>query len=289
MAGEWIAYDLALPDKPEVQELIDTTGLPVQDVVFNLLKLWGWASMHTADGTARMTLARLVRTCGATEAFWVAVAGVGWLEIDQQSATVSVPGWDLRFSHAAKSRLQKADRSRAYEDRNPGRKQVSAPSGASASGASGAHAPDGPALERRRGEEKREEIPPLPREGFDKAAWHTLRKAWNAGKGKPWKPVNPHPKAVERMSEPGWLDDALAAIQRLPQCQFFKTAVSLGQFCGPDFVTLCNGGDYDDRQDRGSRRDFAESPPPPKVFSGEAAEAFERTRRHLAESQKAIQ
>ena len=49
-----------------LQELIDTTGLPVQDVVFNLLQLWGWASMHCADGTARMTLPRLVRTCGAT-------------------------------------------------------------------------------------------------------------------------------------------------------------------------------------------------------------------------------
>lgn len=29
MAGEWIAYDLGLPDKPEVQELIDVTGRPV--------------------------------------------------------------------------------------------------------------------------------------------------------------------------------------------------------------------------------------------------------------------
>ena len=28
MAGEWIAYDLALPHKPEVQELIDLTGQP---------------------------------------------------------------------------------------------------------------------------------------------------------------------------------------------------------------------------------------------------------------------
>lgn len=28
MAGEWIAYDLALPSKPEVQELLDLTGDP---------------------------------------------------------------------------------------------------------------------------------------------------------------------------------------------------------------------------------------------------------------------
>ena len=123
MAGEWIAYDLALPQKPEVQELIDMTGLPVQDVVFNLLNLWGWASLHCADGSARMTLPRLVRTCGATEEFWSAVAGVGWLEIDETVATVAVPGWDRRFSQAAKSRAQHSDRSRAQDERNPDRRR----------------------------------------------------------------------------------------------------------------------------------------------------------------------
>ena len=39
MAGEWIAYDLGLPDKPEVQELIDETGQPVEVIVFRLLRL----------------------------------------------------------------------------------------------------------------------------------------------------------------------------------------------------------------------------------------------------------
>jgi len=104
MAGEWIAYDLALPHKPEIQELIDLTGQPVEVVVYRILTLWGWASMHCADGTARMTLPRLVRTCGADEAFWRSVAGVGWLEIDETAATVSVPGWDRRFSQASQRR-----------------------------------------------------------------------------------------------------------------------------------------------------------------------------------------
>ncbi len=96
MAGEWIAYDLGLPDKPEVQELIDVTGRPVAEIVFSLLRLWGWAAMNTADGRARMTVPRLVRTCGQDEAFWMAVAAVGWLEIDETDATVAIPGWDRR-------------------------------------------------------------------------------------------------------------------------------------------------------------------------------------------------
>jgi hypothetical protein len=33
MAGEWLAYDLALPQKPEVLELVDATGLETDQVV----------------------------------------------------------------------------------------------------------------------------------------------------------------------------------------------------------------------------------------------------------------
>ena len=117
MAGEWIAVDIGLPEKPETQEVVDLTGQPVEVVVFRLLRLWGWAAMNSADGAARMTIPRLVRTCGADEAFWRAVESVGWLEIDETVATVAIPGWDRRFSQAAKSRLQAKDRENAYQDR----------------------------------------------------------------------------------------------------------------------------------------------------------------------------
>jgi hypothetical protein len=53
-------------------------------------------------------------------------------------------------------------------------------------------------------------------------------------------------------------------------------------------VTLCNGGEYDDRNETKQGRDFGDAPPPPKVFTGEAAEAFERTRRKLAAAKEGI-
>ena len=272
MAGEWIAYDLALPDKPEVQELIDTTGLPVQDVVFNLLQLWGWASMHCADGTARMTLPRLVRTCGATEDFWSAVASVGWLEIDQTAATVAVPGWDRRFSQAAKSRAQHADRGREYEERNPGRRRRA--------GASGAQAPDDPALERGRGDEKLEESHlHHPRE-----SWEKFREAWNSGKGRPWSPHTPPDGWNDRIAEEGWLEVAFEAIGRIGECRYFKTPMTLIQFVKPGWAHKVLGGSFDNPKGEPKRgRDFGDSgPPPPKAWEGEAAEAFERTRRKFA-------
>ena len=231
MAGEWIAYDLGLPDKPEVQELIDVTGRPVAEIVFSLLRLWGWAAMNTADGRARMTVPRLVRTCGQDEAFWMAVAAVGWLEIDETDATVAIPGWDRRFSQAAKSRLQNADRAAAYESRRR------------SAGVSRAQARDAPAPTRGRGEERREEVPPPPREAS--LTWSEFRERWNAGKGRPWKPADPPPAWEERASVPGWLDQAVEAIGRLPGCRFFSTPVTLQQFLGPRFVALCLGGQYD--------------------------------------------
>ena len=214
MAGEWIAYDLGLPDKPEVQELIDVTGRPVAEIVFSLLRLWGWAAMNTADGRARMTVPRLVRTCGADEAFWRAVEAVGWLEIDETDATVAVPGWDRRFSQAAKSRLQHADRATAYEDR---RRRA---------GASGAQAQERPAPRRGRGDRgDTGEAPTPPREAAP--GWPEFQRLWNAGPGRPWTPPEPPDGWAERAAEPGWIDQAAEAIRRLGKCRYFGTPVTL--------------------------------------------------------------
>jgi hypothetical protein len=237
MAGEWLAVDLALDSKPEVQELIDTTGQPVEVVCFRLWKLWGWASMHCTDGLARMTLPRLVRTCGADESFWLAVAAVGWLEIDEDCGTVAVPGWDRRFSQAAKSRMQHRDRAAAQEET---RGRLRGPPCAAAQG--------DPAPERRRGEERR--IPPPPREAAPAEAWDTLRTAWNAGAGKavrrqPWKPASPPDHAATVMAATGWLAEALEAIPRLAGCRYFDSPVTLHQFTVDGFVTKVLGGQYD--------------------------------------------
>lgn len=282
MAGEWIAYDLALPAKPEVQELIDTTGEPVEVVVYRLLQLWGWASMHCADGTARMTLPRLVRTCGGDDAFWQAVAAVGWLEIDETAATVAVPGWDRRFSQAAKSRLQHRDRAAAQNEREPDRRQRRPVACAQA------QAP--PAPGRSRGEEIRGESPPPPREASQFGeAWQRLRAAWNAGDGKatrrrPWKPATP-PDGIEAATgSPEALEAALAAVERLPRCLYFTTPVPMTQFLLPGFISRTNGGHYDDPKTPkgGDRRDGDRPAPrvdPAFEAARKATEAREAARR----------
>jgi len=273
MAGEWIAVDVGLPDKPEVQELIDLTGDPVEVVVYRLFRLWSWAAMHCADGTARMTLPRLVRTCGATEEFWSAVASVGWLEIDETAATVAVPGWDRRFSQAAKARIQHADRSKAYEEQNPGRKDRNH-GRKTGSVASGAAAPDDPALVRRRGDrgDTGESLPHHPRE-----AWEQFRQAWNAGKGRAWTPATPPEGWAERFEEPGWFDVALEAIDRIGECRYFKTPMTLIQFVKPGWAHKVLGGSFDEPRQERRKGDFGDAPLPPRVFAGTDAARFAAT------------
>jgi hypothetical protein len=277
MAGEWIAYDLGLPDKPEVQELIDLTGEPVEVVTFRLLRLWGWAAMNTTDGRARMTVARLVRTCGADADFWRAVEAVGWLEIDETDATVAIPGWDRRFSQAAKSRLQQADRSAAHDDR---RRRA---------GAADARPSDGPTPQRGRGEENRSPPPPRDASLGDTGAgeaWQAFRRAWNTGAAggnrREWKPAAPPPAWAARIAEPGWYDQAVEALARLPRCRYFETPVTLPQLLGERFVALCLGGQYD-----AAKPAKGGGPAPERSvsgFSGDAAARFEATKRKVLES-----
>ena len=118
MAGEWIPLDCNLGTKPEVLELVEETGLPVEVVCWRLIQLWSWAVMVTADGTVRATPARLGAVAGGDEAFWLAVERVGWVTFS--NGTLVINGWDKRFSRAAKARLEDARRKaeKRVENRN---------------------------------------------------------------------------------------------------------------------------------------------------------------------------
>ena len=116
MAGEWIPIDCNLGTKPEVLELMDATGEPVEVVVWRLIQLWSWAAMNTADGQIVATPRRLIAVAGGDEAFWLAVERVGWIAFDGSSMTIC--GWDRRFSRAAKARATHAQRQDTYRRRS---------------------------------------------------------------------------------------------------------------------------------------------------------------------------
>lgn len=273
MAGEWIPLDINLGDKPEVQELIDLTGQGVETVVYRLFQLWGWASLNTADGTVRATPGRLARVCGGDEEFWRAVEAVGWIVFDQAAGTAEIPGWGRRFSMAAKARACSTDRQTRH--RNAG---VTVDRDKSVT----------------RGEERRRQVPPPPREAAQAkkqqapkatVGWDALQAAWNAGTGQRWRSPAPPEHAADRLMEAGWMDRAAEAIGHLPKCRFFKTPVTLGQFCGSGFVDRVLGGQYDRPRDEPQARTPGrfDDKPPAQGFSGDDAARFEATRRKIVD------
>jgi hypothetical protein len=273
MAGEWIPIDINLGEKPEVQELIDLTGQGVETVVYRLFQLWGWASLNTADGTVRATPARLSRVCGGDDEFWRAVESVGWIVFDQDAGTAEIPGWGRRFSQAAKARACAADRQTRHRNGQALRKRYeNVTRGEERTGSSSSA----------RAAQTKSGKPPAA------AGWDSLQAAWNAGCGERWRSPAPPPAAADRLAEDGWIDRAADAIGRLPTCKFFRTPVTLSQFCGSGFVDRVLGGQYDRQKEQrpsGGHRG-PDDKPPAQGFTGDDAARFEATRRKMVEELK---
>lgn len=112
---------------------------------------------------------------------------------------------------------------------------------------------------------------PPPDAGASEGApdgWQRLRAAWNAtwGERRRWRSIEPPPEAVARLAEPGWLEEAIAAIPQIKAglCDGFDTPPTLRQFCSRDdrgtFVARMLGGEFSDKR-RGSpasRREAAQ-------------------------------
>ena len=108
MAGEWFAVDCCLETKPETVEILVATGEPVDVVIGRLVRLWAWAQLNSEDGSIKATTAILARVAGGDPKFWETVAETGWIELGEK--TVTIAGWEKRFSQAAKRRMLDARR-----------------------------------------------------------------------------------------------------------------------------------------------------------------------------------
>ena len=278
MAGEWVPYDVCLPQKPEVLELVDRTGLAPDQVVGRLLMLWGWASLNSSDGSARMSVRLLGRICGGDEEFWREVEKVGWLVIDADNGTVAIPGWERRFSKSAKARALHSIRADSARQRTTPCAQAHSPPARGA--------PD-------RGDRRDRNSSSSPGGAAlrpeDPAGWDTLRKAWAAGTGRAWKLPTPPDKVADRLAEDGWFEKALAAIQHLPACKYFSDPVTLPQLVDKGFVDKVLGGQFDNPRDRPRGPVRPDDRPAPQAWTGDDAAAFERTKRLAADKLRAME
>ena len=273
MAGEWIPIDISIGSKPEVQELVDLTGQPVEVVVYRLLQLWGWASLNSADGSARATPARLARICGGDEQFWIAVESVGWISFDDQNVTISK--WGDRFSSAAKARA--IDRKRKNTEKSDTFRELSE------------NIPNalGRNSDYRRGEDRREEdintntvaTSVLPKRPKRIAA--PSRISWSVALG--WEGIEPDDRSSWETAFPGAKIDT-----ELAKATVWLTAnpTKAGKRNWASFLarwlSKCQDGGGTDRGTTNGRQPFREDKPC-RPWTGTDDDRFAATRKKLAE------
>lgn len=278
MAGDWLKMRHDLADDPAVIRLAELCG-DEDSVIGKLFRIWSWADRHTEDGQVEGIGLAFVDRLTRCEGFGAALVRVGWLA--ESDAGLSFPNFDRHCGDTAKARALAKNRQQCRRKGDCHAESVTNVTQVS-------RAQRDKSVTREEERKRREELPPLPRDGFDQAEWQKLRKAWNASAGKPWKLVNPPANLPERLADAAWLEAYPVAIEHLKRCKYFRTPVTLRQFCGvsddgTSFVEKVISGDFDDVPTRGGSREFSDQRPPPRAFTGQDAEAFERTRRALAE------
>lgn len=230
MAGYWLKMRHDLEDAPEVRRIARAVGLDADAVLGKLFRVWSWFDRHSTAGTLEGIGPDDLDDRVAAPGFADAMVAVGWLFVVAEG--LAIPNWERHNGETAKTRA--LTQTRVAKHRNAPTVTVA-----------GEHVTREPLPEERRGESP----PPPPREASPEDAG-ALRSAWRAaakaGTVKPHRASTLPPAAHDRLAEPGWLEDARAALEHLPRCRYFRTPVFLEQFCAEGFVARVLGGAYDD-------------------------------------------
>lgn len=116
MAGDWIKFELATLDKPEVLKMAEVLEVSSDDVVGKLLRVWGWFDQQSRDGYAGgvtgNALMRFIDRIVGCQGFARTMQTVGWLSEN------GIPNFDRHNGKPAKDRALSKDRmqKRRYAD-----------------------------------------------------------------------------------------------------------------------------------------------------------------------------
>lgn len=119
MAGDWIKFEKATLDKPEVFEISGILGIDPDAVIGKLMRVWNWFDDQSRDGYAPVTLrAQLNRITGVT-GFVEAMQRVGWMVCEEDR--ISIPNFDRHNGQTSKQRALSAKRmakrrGKSYDD-----------------------------------------------------------------------------------------------------------------------------------------------------------------------------
>ncbi len=118
MAGEWLKFEKATPDKPEVFAIAAKLDMDPDAVVGKLIRVWCWFDTHTTDGNgAGVTRPLLDRIAGVT-GFVAGMESVGWIVVTP--AGVSLPNFERHTGETSKGRALGAKRAADHRAKSNG-------------------------------------------------------------------------------------------------------------------------------------------------------------------------
>lgn len=125
MAGDWIKFEHATPDKPEVIQMATALRIDQDAVVGKLLRLWIWADQQTIDGNALSVTSSFVDRITFCPGFADVLRTVGWLE--GRDGHLLIPNFERHNGQTAKQRANTAKRVKKSRKRNGATVTESAP------------------------------------------------------------------------------------------------------------------------------------------------------------------
>lgn len=115
MAGDWIKFEVATPDKPEVWVIANQLNIDPDAVVGKLLRIWTWFDQHTEKGNAPSVTKMLLDRSVGVAGFCDAVIAAGWMM--ESSDSVELPNFERHNGKSAKKRAVTAKRVAKHKDK----------------------------------------------------------------------------------------------------------------------------------------------------------------------------
>ncbi|WP_247842247.1 DnaT-like ssDNA-binding domain-containing protein [Pseudomonas sp. MWU12-3103b] len=108
MAGDWIKFELATMDKPEVCQIADLADIDQDAVVGKLMRVWAWFDQQTEKGNAPSVSKKLLDRSVGVIGFCDHMKAVGWM--DECDGVISLPHFERHNGKTGKNRALTAKR-----------------------------------------------------------------------------------------------------------------------------------------------------------------------------------
>jgi|GEM_PF-904203 len=108
MAGDWIKFETATLEKPEVCQIADAADIDLDAAVGKLLRVWVWFDQQSEDGNAPSVSKKLLDRLVGVTGFCDLMESVGWMT--NADGVITLPNFERHNGKTAKNRALTAKR-----------------------------------------------------------------------------------------------------------------------------------------------------------------------------------